>query len=91
LNAKVDLNSDSISLLGQRQALLNAKRSLNTLLARDLETVFEVSPMVAFLSGEELQNYKESYQANNTRLLLNRSNQEISRIGFKSSEVHFNP
>jgi len=86
LNAKVDLNSDSISLLGQRQALLNAKRSLNTLLARDLETVFEVSPMVAFLSGEDLQNYKASYQANNTRLLLNRSNQEISELGLKAQK-----
>ena len=86
LNAKVDLNADSISLLGQRQALLNAKRSLNTLLARDLETAFEVSPMVAFLSGEELQNYKESYQANNTRLLLNRSNQEISELGLKAQK-----
>ena len=86
LNAKVDLNSDSISLLGQRQALLNAKRSLNTLLARDLETAFEVSPMVAFLSSEALQNYKESYQANNTRLLLNRSNQEISELGLKAQK-----
>ena len=86
LNAKVDLNSDSISLLGQRQALLNAKRSLNTLLARDLETAFEVSPMVAFLSSDALQNYKESYQANNTRLLLNRSNQEISELGLKAQK-----
>jgi outer membrane protein TolC len=86
LNAKVDLNSDSISLLGQRQALLNAKRSLNTLLARDLETTFEVSPIVTFLSGEELQNYKESYQANNTRLLLNRSNQEINELGLKAQK-----
>ncbi len=57
LNAEVDVNNDSINLLNAVQQLENAKRSLNLIMGRDIETEFAVDTAVSFslpLSREEL-------------------------------------
>ncbi|MGA0987406.1 MAG: TolC family protein [Flavobacteriaceae bacterium] len=84
LNARVDLNTDSINLMQQRQALINAKRNLNVILARDLETDFTVNPMVRFLDDELLLEKREEYTAKNVRLLQVRSNEKINTLNLKA-------
>lgn len=84
LNARVDMNADSISLIQQRQLLRNAKRNLNAVLARDLEIEFEVSPFIEFLDRSKLEGLKQEYISKNTRLQLARTDQEISELGLKA-------
>jgi outer membrane protein TolC len=63
LNAEVDFNNDSISFMNSRQQLINAKRNINLMLARDLETDFKVETDVTFSlaqkKGELLENALE--------------------------------
>lgn len=84
LNARVDLNTDSINLIQQRQALTNAKRNLNVILARDLETDFTVNPLVRFVDDEALIEKREEYTAKNVRLLQVRSNEKINTLTLKA-------
>lgn len=48
LNAQVDVNNDSINLLNTLQQLANAKRSLNLIMGRNLDTDFMVDTNVVF-------------------------------------------
>jgi outer membrane protein len=84
LNARVDLNTDSINLIQQRQALTNAKRNLNVILARDLETDFAVNPLVRFVDDEVLLEKRKEYTAKNVRLLQVRSNEKINTLTLKA-------
>lgn len=86
LNARVDVNTDSINLLNARQQLANAKRDLNLLLNRDLETAFKVDTTVSFLSELELQKYIDSAAVNNVRLLQNSSDRQISDYNLKRNK-----
>ena len=52
LNAKVDANSDSITLMNLTVSLQNNIRNLNFLLGREINTEFEVE------NGETTTNYK---------------------------------
>lgn len=57
LNAEVDVNNDSINLLNTKQQLENAKRNLNLIMGRALETDFAVDTNVVFelaLNTDEL-------------------------------------
>ncbi len=57
LNAEVDVNNDSINLLNTIQQLDNAKRNLNLIMGRSLDSDFSVDTNVVFsmaLSNEEL-------------------------------------
>ena len=91
LNAKVDLNTDSINLIQQRQSLTNAKRNLNVILARELETDFEVNPMVRFVDEEVLLKKREAYASKNVRLLQVRSNEKINTLNLKSQRSTLYP
>lgn len=84
LNAKVDLNTDSINLIQQRQLLTNAKRNLNVIMARELETDFTVNPMVRFVDENVLREKRESYASKNVRLLQIRSNEKINTLNLKA-------
>ena len=56
LNAEVDVNNDSINLLNTKQQLANAKRNLNLIMGRTLDTEFAVDTTVVFqlaLSADE--------------------------------------
>ncbi|MCW5518746.1 TolC family protein [Aureitalea sp. L0-47] len=83
LNARVDVNTDSINLLNARQQLLNAKRDLNLLLNRDLETTFRVDTTVTFVNELELESYVASVEENNVRLLQAEKNLEITDYTLK--------
>jgi len=86
LNARVDVNTDSINLLNARQQLQNAKRDLNLLLNRELETGFMVDTTVTFLSELEINRFIEGASENNVRLLQNNSDRQISDYNLKRNK-----
>jgi outer membrane protein len=77
LNAEVDLNNDSINLINTRLNLNNMKRTLNFLLARDVDTPFEVDTTVVFAEMLQKDKLLTAAERNNVRLLQARKSYEI--------------
>jgi len=69
LNAEVDYNSDSVSVLLARQSWLNARRDLNQLLGFEIDTEYDVDTTVSYSLGINLDSIMNSSMANNALLL----------------------
>ncbi|MCF8462206.1 MAG: TolC family protein [Flavobacteriales bacterium] len=89
LNSEVDVNNDSINLLNTTQQLENAKRNLNLVMGRALDTDFMVDTNVVFnlvLSKEELgsKSLERNVLIEQTRSQLRNSEYAIkaSRAGW---------
>ncbi|MBI1287845.1 MAG: TolC family protein [Flavobacteriales bacterium] len=89
LNSEVDVNNDSINLLNSMQQLENAKRNLNLIMGRALETDFSVDTNVVFamaLTKEELtaKALERNVQIEQTKSQLKNSEYAIkaSRAGW---------
>ncbi|NEV94838.1 TolC family protein [Psychroflexus sp. YR1-1] len=91
LNAEVDLVNDSINLMNNRQLLKNAKRDLNVVINSDLEQNFEVDTLVGFTSPIQIENFVNTSQSNNVRLLQAEKNISISDYDYKASKAVFLP
>ena len=91
LNAEVDVNNDSITLINANQQLINAKRGLNIILGIEKETNYVVETEVDFI---ELMNFEELEQktiANNTLLNQNKQNIAITEFNIKISKANYLP
>ncbi len=92
LNAKVDVNNDSIALIEAEQLLKNTKRDLNVLLDREMaENNFVVDTTVNFISALELADYVDQAQNNNVSLLQIEKNITISEYDLKISKSGYLP
>jgi len=92
LNARVDVNSDSVALLETEQQLKNTKRDLNVLLDREISAnEFEVDTTVNFITELELENFVNKAEANNVALLQIEQNLEISDYDIKISKSGYLP
>lgn len=69
LNAEVDINTDSINYLTIVQQLGNAKRDLNLLMGRDVNTAFSVDTTVNYARDIEIQTLREEVQNKNINIL----------------------
>jgi outer membrane protein TolC len=87
LNARVDVNTDSINLLVARQQLVNTKRDLNLVLNRDLETRFAVDTTATFISLLKMNEFRETVAENNVSLLQNEKNIELSEFDVKRAKA----
>ncbi len=85
LQAEVDVVTDSVNVLNTRQELINAKRDLNVVLNRELETTFEVDTLVAFQNRINLESYVKKANENNVTLLQAETQVQISDYGIKAS------
>ncbi len=91
LNAQVDVNNDSISLIAAKQQLNNAKRGLNVILGSKNDVNFEVETEVEYnkmLNFEELQTKTMN---NNALLQQNKQNIAISEFNIKISKANYLP
>jgi outer membrane protein TolC len=77
LNAEVDLTNDSINFINAQLNLRNMKRTLNFILARDVDTPFEVDTSVLFTEMLQKEKLMASAERNNVRLMQARKNYEI--------------
>ncbi|MGI9547520.1 MAG: TolC family protein [Flavobacteriaceae bacterium] len=91
LNARVDATNDSINFLNARQQLINAKRDLNVVLNRELQTGFNVDTVVRFIPRLQLDDYLESAKDNNVALLQTEKNAKINAYDIKISRAGYLP
>ncbi|MDP5100119.1 MAG: TolC family protein [Nonlabens sp.] len=91
LNARVDINTDSINILNAAQRLRNAKRDLNLLMQRDLEAQFRVDTLVTLTSLLTIEDFIRNARENNVRLLQAQSSTRISELDIKTSKSLFLP
>jgi outer membrane protein TolC len=91
LNAEVDVNNDSITLISARQQLSNAKRGLNVILGVEKNVNYEVDTEVFF---NEIMNFEDLAQKtfeNNTTLKQNEINLAISEFNIKINKSNLLP
>lgn len=87
LNARVDINMDSVNVLNARQQLRNSKRDLNLLLNRDLTSEFMVDTGIVLQNLLTVDSYLEKISDNNIRLLQTASTLQISDYDIKTSKA----
>ena len=91
LNAEVDVNNDSITLISARQQLSNAKRGLNVILGVEKNVNYEVDTEVFF---NEIMNFEDLTQKtfeNNSTLKQNEINLAISEFNIKINKSNYLP
>ncbi|MEO9570508.1 MAG: TolC family protein [Polaribacter sp.] len=91
LNAEVDVNNDSITLINANQLLSNAKRGLNLVLGIEKEVNYTVETNVDFTN---ILNFDELHQkmiTNNTTLKQNEKNIAISEFNIKVNKSNYLP
>jgi len=86
LNARVDINTDSINILNAAQRLRNAKRDLNLLMQRELEAQFQVDTLVTLTDLLTVDAFVQKADANNVRILQAQSNTRITELDIKRSK-----
>ncbi len=91
LNAEVDIVTDSVNLMNERQLLANTKRDLNVVANVDLERSFVVDTIVAFVPSLVLDTYIKDAETNNVRLLQAEKNKNISTLNYKASRSVYLP
>ena len=92
LNARVDVNNDSISLIETEQLLKNTKRDLNVLLNREITANdFSVDTTVTFISDLELDSFVTEAEINNVSLLQIEQSLEISDYDIKINKSGYLP
>ncbi|MFV8225087.1 TolC family protein [Christiangramia aquimixticola] len=92
LNARVDVNNDSIALIQTRQQLENTKRDLNVLLNRDINAnEFSVDTTVNFVPDLVLESFVDKAEMNNVSLLQIEQDLEISEYDIKINKSGYLP
>ncbi|GAB2995646.1 TolC family protein [Cyclobacterium sediminis] len=91
LNAQVDVNNDSINLLNTTQDLENARRNLNLIMGREIETEFVVDTTNSFsIPGTKEELVSQAYQRN---VLIEQTNSQLrnSEFALKASQSGWFP
>jgi outer membrane protein TolC len=91
LNAQVDINNDSISIVNTQQQLINTKRDLNVILGNKLPQDFNVDTTISFLIQLEKEDLWAKTKANNVSLLQAEKNISISSLDVKSNRSQYLP
>ncbi|WP_298515038.1 TolC family protein [uncultured Kordia sp.] len=91
LNAEVDINNDSITIVNTVQQLINAKRDLNVILGNKLTQDFNVDTNISFLFQLDKEDLWTKTQANNVSLLQANKNIDISTLDIKSNRSQYLP
>lgn len=91
LNAEVDLNTDSVSLITAFNNLENAKRDLNVLLGRKADTPFDIDLNVSFDRDLILDELTSKALANNASLVLAMQQLQTSQYDKKLANAQLYP
>ncbi|WP_299713240.1 TolC family protein [uncultured Tenacibaculum sp.] len=91
LNAEVDVNNDSINYIDINRQLKNAKRDLNVVLGRNVNTPVNVDTNVLYdikINLDDILNHATSKNAN---LLQSKKNIELSKLDVKINKSGWMP
>ena len=91
LNAEVDINNDSINLLNTKQQLANAKRNLNLIMGRTLETDFTVDTNVVFQLALNTNEITAKALERNVQIEQTKSQLRNSEYAIKASRAGWFP
>ncbi|MCI2228577.1 TolC family protein [Polaribacter sp. MSW13] len=91
LNAEVDVNNDSITLINANQQLSNAKRGLNVILGVKKDVNYKVETQVDFNKMINFEDLHQKTIANNTVLKQNEKNIAISEFNIKINKANYLP
>lgn len=91
LQAEVDLNSDKSQMLRQKVILNNAKITFNQILARGLNTEFDVQDSLNFESGLNLSTLTQETITNNVNLKILKANQNVQMLSYKEIQAERYP
>ncbi|WP_226789058.1 TolC family protein [Polaribacter porphyrae] len=91
LNAQVDVNNDSITLINAKQLLSNAKRGLNVILGSKEDVNYDVETNVDYNKMMIFSDLKTKTLKNNALLKQNEKNIAISEFNIKVNKANFLP
>ena len=91
LNAKVDVNNDSINYIDIHRQLKNAKRDLNVVLGRKVNTPVNVDTNVLYDLKINLQDILNQATSKNANLLQSKKNIELSKLDVKINKSGWMP
>lgn len=91
LNAEVDVNNDSINMLNTKQQLENAKRNLNLIMGRALETDFAVDTNVVFTMALDSDELTAKALERNVQIAQTKSQLKNSEYAIKASRAGWFP
>jgi outer membrane protein len=91
LNSEVDVNNDSINYLTIERELANAKRDLNVVLGRDIQTDFEVDTTVTYALDLSYERVLNSAKENNALLLQAEKNIALSSYDLRINKSNYVP
>lgn len=91
LNAEVDVNNDSINFLNTKQQLANAKRNLNLIMGRTLETEFSVDTAIVFELALNANEVSAKALERNVMIEQTRSQLKNSEYAIKASRAGWFP
>jgi len=91
LNAQVDVNNDNINYINTLRSLANAKRDLNLLLGRQINTKFTTNTNIKFTAIFELPTLLEKAKKYNIEVLKSNKNIALSNFDLKVSKSKLLP
>ncbi|MDX6745274.1 TolC family protein [Polaribacter sp. PL03] len=91
LNAEVDVNNDSITLINANQQLSNVKRGLNIILGVEKPVDYVVETEVEFIKIMNFNELQKKTIANNSILKQNEKNIAISEFNIKINKANYLP
>lgn len=91
LNAEVDVNSDSINYLDIKRQLANAKRDLNVVLGKEVNTEVNVDTTVQYRTDLMLANLEEYAISRNVELRQAEANINLGELDVKISRSGWMP
>ncbi|WP_442266030.1 TolC family protein [Tenacibaculum sp. ZS6-P6] len=91
LNAEVDVNNDSITYIDVKRQLNNAKRDLNVVLGRKVNTPVTVDTNVLYNEDLVFNTILSQANANNANLLQSQKNIELSKLDVKINQSGWMP
>lgn len=91
LNAEVDVNNDSINYLNIKRQLANAKRDLNVVLGRNINTSVNVDTKINYLLNLNLPDLLQNAKENNAELLQAKKNIDINKLNIKINKAGWMP
>jgi outer membrane protein TolC len=91
LQAQVDLNTDKANKIRQETILKNCKAILNQLLARDVNTEFDVNETVLQKSEIKLEDLQQKAVSQNVGLQIAKKNQKVNLLSIKEVQAERMP
>lgn len=91
LQAKIDMNVTSQSIISQEYMINTSKKELNNLLGRDAETEFEIDENIRIGYVPDRNEIQKKLYEKNTAYLMHQKQIEIARLSVKENERAYLP